>query len=172
MINKILGNKDYYAEGKINEGSYGEIFKITSVIGKKTYALKALELSKLEKLKKMHEAIIEIIVLKKLSHPGVIKIFEIIHRESYIGIVLELCPFGDLFNLMKAINKKIDLAKKKRKIMIYYLAQILETLDYLHSFKIVHRDLKPENIVLGSDLRAKIIDFGTAKIINTSIMTS
>jgi serine/threonine protein kinase len=56
--------------------------------------------------------------------------------------VLELCPHGDIFTLMKNVNKKLELAKKKRKIMIYYLAQILEVLDYLHAQQIVHRDLK------------------------------
>lgn len=56
--------------------------------------------------------------------------------------MLELCPHGDIFTLMKNVNKKLELAKKKRKIMTYYLAQILEVLDYLHAHQIVHRDLK------------------------------
>lgn len=42
------------------------------------FAMKALEKSKLEKLRKMHEVVIEVIVLRKLSHPGIIRMHEVI----------------------------------------------------------------------------------------------
>jgi hypothetical protein len=47
LINKVLSNKDYYAEGKINEGSYGEIFRVCRVDTGKAFAMKALETSRL-----------------------------------------------------------------------------------------------------------------------------
>jgi len=73
----------------------------------------------------MHEAVMEVLILKKLSHPGIIKMYNTIRKDNYICLVLELCPYGDLYMLMKSVNKKMELAQKKRKIMVYYLAQIL-----------------------------------------------
>ena len=116
------------------------------VDSKLVFAMKALEISRLEKLKKMHEVMVEVIILKKLVHPGIIKIFEVFEHANYIGIVMELCPYGDLFQLMKTISKSIELLKKKKKIIVYYLTQIIEAVSYLHSKYVIHRDLKVKNV--------------------------
>jgi len=49
--------------------------------------------------------------------------------------------------------------------MTYYAAEVLLTLDYLHSNNIIYRDLKPENIVISMLERGhiKLVDFGFAK---------
>lgn len=48
----------------------------------------------------------------------------------------------------------------------YYAAQILDTIEYMHSKAVIHRDLKPENVLLDEKMRVKITDFGTAKILD------
>ena len=53
---------------------------------------------------------------------------------------------------------------------MFYLAQIVETLSYLHSKSIMHRDLKLENIVVGSDSNIRIIDFNTSKPMQPEII--
>lgn len=48
----------------------------------------------------------------------------------------------------------------------YYTAQILDTIEYMHSKGVIHRDLKPENVLLDDQMHVKITDFGTAKILD------
>jgi 3-phosphoinositide dependent protein kinase-1 len=48
----------------------------------------------------------------------------------------------------------------------YYSAQILDTIEYMHIKGVIHRDLKPENVLLDDQMRVKITDFGTAKILD------
>ena len=49
----------------------------------------------------------------------------------------------------------------------YYTAQVVDTVQWIHSKGILHRDLKPENILLDSEMRIKIADFGSAYISKT-----
>ena len=125
LINEVLNCDRYHAEAKINEGSYGEIFRVRDKQTGQVFALKAMELEKLNKMQKAHEAAIEEVILKKLKHQGIVRLQEVIYAPKYIGMVLELCPFGDFFKLMGTINRHLELAMKKRKIVIYYLAQVL-----------------------------------------------
>jgi serine/threonine protein kinase len=76
-------------------------------------------------MNKVHEAALEVAILQNLHHEGVIQLHDIIRNNKYIGLILELCPYGDVFQLMRSVNRHLDLAIKKKKIMIYYLAQIL-----------------------------------------------
>lgn len=71
---------------------------------------------------------------------------------------------------MKKVNKSIELLQRKSQIVCFYLAELLEGLSYLHEQKIVHRDIKPENIVIAEDFHLRLIDFGTAKALDPSIL--
>lgn len=52
-------------------------------------------------------------------------------------------------------------------VCIFYSAEILLGLHFIHSCNIIHRDLKPENILINSNWHILISDFGTAKIANS-----
>jgi len=97
----------------------------------------------------------------RLSHPGIVTIHDALEDpESHsCYIVEEFIPGRTLEKIMlsgplMSADKSLDIIR-----------QIAEALDYAHRNQIIHRDLKPANIILTEDGRAKITDFGIAKIV-------
>ena len=63
---------------------------------------------------KLHEAVIEGFVLSRMNHPGVVKYYQTIETKQYICQVIEYCQYGDLFGVLKKVNRNIDLVEKKK----------------------------------------------------------
>jgi len=93
------------------------------------------------------------ILLEKLSHPGIVSIYDRIENRRNIHIVMEHA--GDENLKQKISNSKNFSREKLYKIMI----KISKAVEYMHILDITHNDLKLENIVL-KNLEPKIVDFG------------
>ncbi|KAK9480776.1 kinase-like domain-containing protein [Lipomyces japonicus] len=102
----------------------------------------------------------EIIVLRHLRHPNIVRLQEIIQNEKYIGIVLEYASGGELFDHILAHKYLRDSSACR------LFAQLVSGVDYLHSKGIVHRDLKLENLLLDKHKNIIITDFGFANVFN------
>lgn len=98
----------------------------------------------------------EIEVLRNVKHPNIVRLFDVIETEKYIGIILDFANGGELFDHILAHRylKEKDAAK--------LFAQLISGVDYLHKKKIVHRDLKLENLLLDKHRNVIITDFGFA----------
>ena len=98
----------------------------------------------------------EITILKKIDHPNVIKLYDVIEDKKSIMLAMEYIPGGSLKDYLKRkSNKKISEVEARK-----YFGQIIDALRYLHWKQIYHRDLKLENILLDYKKDIKIIDFG------------
>ncbi|KAI8805509.1 kinase-like domain-containing protein [Cladochytrium replicatum] len=103
----------------------------------------------------------EIAILKKCSHPHVVRIKEVIDEPAAekIYLVLEYLPGGDI--------KWHDDSDPPRPVMTPFEARrifrdIICGVEYLHYQGIVHRDIKPANLLWTVDARIKISDFGVS----------
>ncbi|KAI1658784.1 Pkinase-domain-containing protein [Daldinia decipiens] len=96
----------------------------------------------------------EVAIMKLIDHPNIVKLYDIWENRSEIYLVLEYVEQGDLYSYLARSG---PLAEDET---MYFFRQILDALEYVHSFNICHRDLKPENILLTKDYRIKITDFG------------
>eukprot|EP00340_Litonotus_pictus_P010952 CAMPEP_0170539014 /NCGR_PEP_ID=MMETSP0209-20121228/103660_1 /TAXON_ID=665100 ORGANISM="Litonotus pictus, Strain P1" /NCGR_SAMPLE_ID=MMETSP0209 /ASSEMBLY_ACC=CAM_ASM_000301 /LENGTH=507 /DNA_ID=CAMNT_0010840827 /DNA_START=81 /DNA_END=1601 /DNA_ORIENTATION=+ len=110
-------------------------------------------------------------LIKKLDHPNVIKIHDVLEDESNIYLIQEYCEDGDLWNFLRVRGlMNISMAKN-------IIRQVLSAVNFLHKQNIIHRDIKPENILISylgeldsknnySDIQVKITDFGSATFFN------
>lgn len=106
----------------------------------------------------------EVEILRRLDHPGCIKINETFENDETLYLILELVSGGELFDRI-VDAKKFDEARAKA-----CFRQMLEAIKYLHGQGIVHRDLKPENILLASAVgeTIKLSDFGLSRIMGST----
>lgn len=118
-------------------------------------------------LAQTNKAIVEAVMLSKLKHPRVVSYSEVFlgsdpaTKGNYVGIVMEYCSGGDLFQaLCKQRTKKKPISQRRVKM---WIVQLCQALSYLHSQQVIHRDVKPMNVLLDSEGNAKMADFGLAR---------
>eukprot|EP00484_Ammonia_sp_Unknown_P001990 CAMPEP_0197023322 /NCGR_PEP_ID=MMETSP1384-20130603/4039_1 /TAXON_ID=29189 /ORGANISM="Ammonia sp." /LENGTH=722 /DNA_ID=CAMNT_0042451517 /DNA_START=22 /DNA_END=2190 /DNA_ORIENTATION=+ len=107
----------------------------------------------------------EVLILKRLDHPHVVKLFDLFETKKSVYLVMEKCLGGELFEQIANLKGGGGFTEKE---CVHILHQIAKAVKYMHSMGIVHRDLKPENIlcVYPNSIQAiKIADFGISKVI-------
>lgn len=129
----------------------------------------------------------ELRVLKRIQHPNIIWLHEIIDdpKKSHIYLVTEYHSRGSLGDQIKNLNQKnleynnqcrrekrgddmrtVGLAAFKVR---HYLIDMVKALHYCHNeIKVIHRDIKPDNIMINHNDEAVLIDFGVSALIQES----
>ncbi|XP_077104712.1 calcium/calmodulin-dependent protein kinase kinase 2 isoform X2 [Siphateles boraxobius] len=99
----------------------------------------------------------EIAILKKLDHPNVVKLVEVLDdpSEDHLYMVFELVKRGAVMEV--PADKPLDEDQAR-----FYFQDLLRGIEYLHYQKIIHRDIKPSNLLVGEDGHVKIADFGVS----------
>ena len=106
--------------------------------------------------------------MKNLQHQGIISMYEYGDAgqvvkpsgrviENLVYIVMEFVQGGLLFDLCQSMGAMGEDAGR------FFLHQMLDSVEFMHSRRVVHRDLKLENILVDDNLNLKLADFGTAK---------
>jgi len=154
----------YEIEAEIGRGAMGVVYRARDPKIDRLVAIKTISLSGQEPEEEQayrERFVEEARAAGRLSHPGIVAIFDAGEdpetREPYL--VMEYVAGDPLSRILSHGNHKLPLHDALR--LAY---EVAEGLDYAHSQGVVHRDIKPANILITEDGRAKIADFGVARL--------
>ncbi|KAI3766061.1 hypothetical protein L2E82_16110 [Cichorium intybus] len=142
---------------KIGQGTYSNVYKARDLITGKIVALKKVRVDNLdpENVKFMAR---EILILKKLNHPNIIKLEGLVtsRMSCSLYLVFEYMEH-DLSGLAAVQGAKFTEPQIK-----CFIKQLLSGLEHCHKNGVLHRDIKGSNLLIDNDGILKIADFGLA----------
>ena len=156
---------DYRIGPKIGRGAYGTVVKAKR--GKQDeVAIKVVKRSVLKRIRlgkgtALDSALREIAIMKKLSHPNVVQLIEVIDDPELdeLYLVMELVTGGTLAEPIAKGQVSTE------ETLVRWMRDVVLGLEHLHHSGVCHRDLKPENILWdAAGKRAKLADFGVSAI--------
>lgn len=140
------------------QGTYAKVKYAQHMDTGEAVALKVLDKEHLVRTGMVEQVKQEISILKRVHHPNVVDLMEVMSSKEKIYMVMELVTGGDLFDKIAAEGPM-----KEGPARVLF-SQLLSALGYIHSKGVYHRDLKPENVLLSSEGDAKLSDFGLGTV--------
>lgn len=154
----------YEFEGQIGRGGYSLVFRVKNRSLGRVEALKAF----IRVLDEEATArfLRETRVVARLDHPHIVKVFNFGQAQGIPWYTMQLLEGASLARFVQD-NGPLDLP-----LFLKLADQILDALSYSHEQGVIHRDIKPHNIMLDRFLRAYVVDFGLAKVLEEPGLTT
>ncbi|KAJ6745124.1 CBL-INTERACTING SERINE/THREONINE-PROTEIN KINASE 14 [Salix purpurea] len=147
-----------YEVGKLlGCGAFAKVYHARDVQTGKSVAIKIINKKKIANPSLMSNIKREISIMRKLNHPNIVKIIEVLASKTKIYCVMEYVKGGELFAKIAKGRFSEDLSRK-------YFRQLISAVGYCHLRGVFHRDLKPENLLLDENGNLKVSDFGLSAV--------
>ena len=147
----------YLIQGLISRGNLSQTHKAIQISSNSPRAVKTVPLPT-DPLQ-IRTLLQEMSILKRIDHPGIVKVFEIYQNTPKLYIVTELFTGGELFDRIKEMKKFTENQAAR------CVKEVAGALIHCHQQGIVHGDLKPENILYENKeetAKLKLIGFGNS----------
>ena len=155
-VGKTLGNR-YEVSELLGEGGMAVVYKAFDPMENRVVAIKILKEEFLANEEFRRRFKNESKAIAILSHPNIVKVYDVFFSENLQYIVMEYIEGITLKDYIK--QQKIVGWKEA----VHFTTQILRALQHAHDKGIVHRDIKPQNIMVLQNGNIKVADFGIAR---------
>jgi serine/threonine protein kinase len=143
---------------QLGSGSMGTVHRGRDTLLDRLVALKMIRTGVNIELEAKERFYREARTCARLSHPHIVSVYDLGEEDGTSFIAMELLKGSDFRQLIER-KEPVPLPVK-----LIAMAQICEGLAHAHREGVIHRDIKPSNLFLLADGRAKIVDFGIAKL--------
>jgi Protein kinase domain/Tetratricopeptide repeat len=156
VVGQVLAGR-FQILTEIGQGGMGRVYKAHDFELGELVAIKVLSGQPDDGSVDSERLLREVQICRKITHPNVVRVFDLGRHQGSIFIIMELLEGQGLVELIDP-DRRPPLAQVKT-----ILTEIASGLQEAHALGVVHRDLKPENVILTAT-RLKILDFGIARM--------
>ena len=152
----------YEVLGELGHGAMGVVYRARDPIINRLVALKTITTGLTDDPNLLQRFYREAQSAGGLQHPNIVTIYDMGEEQKLPYIAMELIE-GE--SLDQVIQRRTTLSLT---LKIAYALQACRAFDYAHKRGIVHRDIKPGNVMVTKDGVVKVVDFGIARVLDTS----
>jgi serine/threonine-protein kinase len=149
----------YAIVGELGRGGMGIVYRAQDTVLDRVVAFKVLPDSFQENPQAVANFLREAKAAAKLNHPNIVTVYDAGEQDGRYYIAME---FVDGTTLKEILRRRGPIAPAG---VLQVVAQVCEALAYAHEKKVVHRDIKTANAMWTREKKAKIMDFGLAKVV-------
>ncbi|XP_071704326.1 CBL-interacting serine/threonine-protein kinase 7 [Rutidosis leptorrhynchoides] len=153
----IILNK-YQLTKLLGRGSFAKVYHGRSLIDDSSVAVKVIEKPSIADPSMEPRLVREVAAMRRLNHPNILKLHEVLATKTKIYLVMELASGGELFTQLARRGRMKESTARR------FFQQIVSTLHFCHQNGVTHRDLKPQNLLLDEHGNLKISDFGLSAL--------
>lgn len=158
-IGSLVDGK-YKILNKVGQGGMSAVYLAMNEKANKQWAVKEVRKDGVLDFESVKQGLVaETDILKKLSHPNLPSIIDVIDTEDSFIIIMDYIQGNSLNRALE------EFGAQPQDMVIAWAKQLCDVLGYLHSRNpaIIYRDMKPANVMLKPDGNITLIDFGTAR---------
>ncbi|XP_048568151.1 CBL-interacting protein kinase 30-like isoform X2 [Triticum urartu] len=142
----------------LGRGTFAKVYKAHNISTGEVVAIKVFDKEAVRRSGTVDQVRREVDVMRRLHHPNVVRLHEVMATRSRIYFVMEYASGGELFARLAESTRFPEPVARR------YFQQLITAVEFCHSRGVYHRDLKPENLLLDAHGNLKVSDFGLSAL--------